>query len=509
MFAATLTTNFGTIDWVIVAAYMVISLGFGILAMRYIGRLKDFLVAGRQLRVFLLIATMTGTELGLITVMYSAEEGYMYGISAFHIGVVELLCFGLVGLTGFTIYRLRQQGVMTIPEYYRRRYSRTVQIVGAVILLLAGVLNFGLFLQVGAQFLSGVTGLDSPMAFKSIMTGMLLLVLAYTTMGGMVSVVLTDYVQFVVLSIALAVISIMGLSYVGGWSEMVATVSADPARAAANPLAHDRYGILFIFWMVLLNMSAACLWMPSMMRALSAKSPRAAKQMYTWTSISFLARRVLPALWGVCACAFFIQMAKQGVVAPEKGIMALPMFLGYIIPTGLLGLVVAGMLAAFMSTHDSYLLGWAAVVTQDILAPINGDRLSDPARIKATRITILALGAFIMIWGLWYEPSSTVWRYMGITGSIFFAGALPVVVGGLYWKRASTAGAMASLLGGLVAVLALIPPESIFDEGSTSWLVPLWNEKCIAVFTFALCAILMVALSLLVPDRGKTQEGDG
>ena len=506
MLAAALPTNFGTLDWAIIVVYLLISLGLGIVAMRYVGRLKDFLVAGRQLRVFLLIATMTGTELGLITVMYNAQEGYKRGISAFHIGLVQLVCYGIVGLTGLVIYRLRQQGVMTVPEFYRRRYNKPVQVVGAVILLLAGVLNFGLFLQVGAKFLSGVTGLESPMAFKSIMTVMLLLVLAYTTLGGMVSVVLTDYVQFVVLSLALGVVTVLALVQVGGWGEMVTTVSAVKGTAFANPLEHKEYGVSYIAWMVLVNLSSACLWMPSVMRAMGAKTADAAKKMYAWTSISFLARCVLPMLWGACACAFFIKMAGQGVSRPEESIMALPLFLGYIVPTGLLGLIVAGMLAAFMSTHDSYLLGWSAVVTQDILAPLRGDRLSDRGRITATRVTILALGVFIMVWGLWYEPPSTVWDYMGITGSIFFAGALPVVVGGLYWKRASSAGAMASLLAGLVCVLGLVSPSAVFGAYTPGWLARVWDQKIIGLSTFVLCAVLMVVVSLWVPDRPKPQE---
>ena len=507
MLAAALSTNFATLDWIIVAVYLLVSLGLGIVAMRYVGRLKDFLVAGRQLRIYLLIATMTGTELGLITVMYNAEQGYKRGICAFHIGLVQFLCYLAIGLTGFIIYRLREMGVMTVPEFYRRRYNKPVQVTGAVILLLGGVLNFGLFLQVGAQFLSGVTGLYSPMAFKSIMTGMLLLVLAYTALGGMVSVVLTDYVQFVVLSLALGVVSVMTLVEVNGWTEMVATVSAVKGEAFANPLVHQDYGISYILWMTLVHLSAACMWMPSVMRAMGAKTPAAAKKMYAWTSISFLARCVLPMLWGACACAFFIQL---GVPGPAKGkeIMALPMFLGYVIPTGVLGVIVAGMLAAFMSTHDSYLLGWSAVVTQDVLAPLRGDRLSDASRIKATRITILALGAFIMGWGLWYEPPSTVWDYMGITGSIFFAGALPVVVGGLYWKRSSAVGAMASLLGGLVCLLGLIPRAKVFGEGVTGGLAQWWDKKVIGLSTFVLCGVLMVVFSLVFPDRPGRQERD-
>ncbi|MFP6702112.1 MAG: sodium:solute symporter family protein, partial [Planctomycetaceae bacterium] len=166
-------TEFGTIDWVIVVVYLAGSILIGLWANRYVGGLSDYLVAGRTLRIRLALATMTGTELGLVTVMYVAELGYTKQFASLYLAVIEVLALAVIGATGVVVYRLRQEAVLTVPEYYERRYTRTVRVVGAVMMVLAGVLNMGVFLKAGSLFLVGVTGLEDPMALKLIMSGLL------------------------------------------------------------------------------------------------------------------------------------------------------------------------------------------------------------------------------------------------------------------------------------------------------------------------------------------------
>ena len=153
-------TNFATLDWIIVCVYICIPVLIGVLVRKYISRLSDFIVAGRSLRLFIAIATLTGTELGLVTVMYNSEMGFLHGFSAFHIGIIETLCILAIGLTGFIVYKLRQHKVMTIPEFYEIRFGRVVRIVGGFILAVGGILNMGLFLQAGARVHDGYHGLQ-------------------------------------------------------------------------------------------------------------------------------------------------------------------------------------------------------------------------------------------------------------------------------------------------------------------------------------------------------------
>ena len=123
-------TNFTSFDWGIVVAYLVISIFVGIWANKYVGNIAGYLVAGRTLRIRLALATMTGTEIGLVTVMYSSELGFSQQYASLYLALYEFVILLFVGLSGFIVYRLRQTNVMTIPEYYDQRYSRGVRILG-------------------------------------------------------------------------------------------------------------------------------------------------------------------------------------------------------------------------------------------------------------------------------------------------------------------------------------------------------------------------------------------
>ena len=497
-------TNFQTIDWVIVCVYICIPVVIGIVVKKYIRQLSDFIVAGRSLKLFIAIATLTGTELGLVTVMYNSELGFRHGFSAFHVGIIETFCILAIGLTGFIVYKLRQLRVMTIPEFYEMRFGRNVRIVGGIILALGGILNMGLFLQAGARFMMGVTGYSNPAGLKLFMSAMLIMVLIYTVLGGMVSVVLNDFLQFVVLSFGMVIGSIFAISKVG-WANLFKAPSTVNSTSWFNPLSEGSgFGSLYVIFMVILTFSAGALWQSGTLRALSAKTPKVAKQLYAWSSVSYLARRVIPMLWGICAFVFISQSPK--LLAAFQGPEALnsqfgmPIFIAKILPSGFLGLIAAGMFAAFMSTHDSYLLSWSSVITQDIVAPLKKDKLSDKNRLLITRICIVVIGIFLLVWGLWFEAPVSLWNYMAVTGTIYLAGAFTVVTAGLYWKKASKTGAKIALYAGLLAILGIGP----WTMGEN---VPFYlSDKFIGVMTFVIAFLGMFLGSLIFPDKTKHGE---
>jgi len=135
---ATSQTNFGTIDWVIVAVYLLLSVSIAFFVKRYAGNMTNFVSAGRAVGTWLGVATLTGTEMGLITVMYSAQKGFTAGFAAFHIGVIAGVVALIIGLTGFIVVRLREHKVLTIPEYYEKRYGRRTRILGGIMLAFGG-----------------------------------------------------------------------------------------------------------------------------------------------------------------------------------------------------------------------------------------------------------------------------------------------------------------------------------------------------------------------------------
>ena len=490
-------TNFSVIDWIIIIAYPMISLVIGLVVRRYVKDMNDFVCAGRGLGVCLGVATMTGTELGLITVMYSAQKGFTGGFAAFHIAVAAGITTFIVGSTGFIVYRLREMQVMTIPEFYERRFGRKTRILGGLMMALGGILNMGLFLKVGSMFLVGITGLsEHSLALPVVMVFLLSLVLIYTCLGGMLSIVIADYVQFVVLSFGLLLATLLAIWHLG-WTNIFSTVEQLMGPAGFDPtIEGSGFGLDYMIWMGFLGLIGCAVWPTSVARALAMESPAAVKKQYMWASISFMIRFLIPYFWGICALVFVVTQdaelqtlffpsadALAGGTEPFDNLYAMPIFLGRILPAGIIGIISAGMIAAFMSTHDSYLLCWSSVLTQDVIAPMFDNRLSSKTRILITRVLIVAIGLFVLYWGLLYEGKDDVWDYMAVTGAIYFTGAFALLLGGLYWKKASSTGAVLALLAGSTALLGLGPVQARVGKlltalsgpslSETSWLAQL------------------------------------
>jgi len=509
---AHLGTNFTRWDWVIVGAYLLGTLMIGLYVKRYIRDMSDYVVAGRSLKSFIAIATMVGTEMGLVTVMYSAQKGFTGGFAAFHIGLSAGIVTLIVGLTGFIVVPLRELGIMTIPEFYEKRFGRGTRIFGGVLLAGAGILNMGMFLKAGALFLTALTGLHDPTHVNIVMSLLIALVLGYTILGGMVSVVITDYVQFVVLSFGMLFSCLAAWRHLG-WANIVATVKTVHKEAGFDPFDLQGFGPSYVVWMIFTAGLVSCaVWQTAVMRACAAESTRVVRRLYIWSSIGFMIRFMLPQFLGICALTYMWQnAATHDVFFTDKGtvvdnaevtMQAMPLLLSQILPAGVIGLVGAGMLAAFMSTHDSYLLCWSSVLVEDVVAPLAGGRLSNKVRLTLARVLVFLIGAFLLVWSLWYPLGQDLWDYMAVSGAIYFTGAFALLLGGLYWRRASRVGANLALAVGLFAVFGLRP---VRDAAGVTRLAEMLECEVtsahIGLATATTALVAMVAGSLLFPDR--------
>lgn len=503
------TQAFSVLDWIIVGVYLSGTVVIGLYVNRYIKNMADYMVAGRSLRSMLGVATMIGSELGLVTVMFAAQKGFTGGMAAFHIGVIAGAVALVVGLTGFIVVPLRHMRVKTVPEFYEKRFSRGVRILGGVILALAGILNMGLFLKAGALFVAGLTGLTDPTAIKLIMTVLIVMVVIYTILGGMVSVVVTDYAQFVFLSGGMLLTCILAVNELG-WSNIVGTLSEVHGEAGFNPFVEGAgFGPSYLIWMIFSAGLAACaIWQTAVMRASAADSTDTVKRLYMFSSIGFMVRFIIPQFLGVCALTYIWQhegirgyfFDANGAIIQETSLQAMPVFLNQILPVGLVGLIGAGMLAAFMSTHDSYLLCWASVLAEDVVNPLAGEKLHMKTRLLVARTFILIIAAFLLIWSLWYELSQDLWDYMAVTGAIYFTGAFALMLGGLYWRRGSTVGAYCGLITGLISVLGLTPVREALGVTEANLGIAVTSER-IGLFAVAAAIGAMVVGSLLFPDK--------
>ena len=169
---------------------------------------------------------------------------------------------------------------------------------------------------------------------------------------------------------------------------------------------------------------------------------------------------------------------------------------------------MAGMFAAFMSTHDSYLLAWSGVIVRDVISPIKAalsktdskvskdgtwGGLTSEREIYWTRAIVIILAAFLAIFGALYQLPETAFRFMYVTGSIYFSGCVGTIVLGLYWKRANTPGAYCALIfGALVPLNFLIMNENL--EHVPNWLLPLVEDSNLVGLT----SLIIGGLAMLI-----------
>jgi len=310
------------------------------------------------------------------------------------------------------------------------------------------------------------------------MTAILLLELVYTVLGGMVSIVITDFLQFIALSLGTILITVYSIQ-VTGWGHLRDTVYANMGSQGFNPFTNAQYGWAYIVFQILLWMAVDTCWQTTAMRTFSARDPETSRKVFSWTGFIYLGRGMMPMLWGIAALA---------MLGPKvNSLEAMPLMLTRILPIGILGLVVSGMLAATMSVNSSYLLGWSSIIAQDVILPLRKTPLSQRSQVLLNRIANLFVSLFVLFWGIWYTLPGPTYFYLNITASIFLGGAFAGVVGGLFWKRANTTGGYCAVIAGAAGAVAFFffhVPASYAGLGS-----------------FALAGLAMIIGSLLGGGR--------
>jgi SSS family solute:Na+ symporter len=478
--------NFQTLDWVILFLYLGLSVFIGVWAKKYVENMEGYFVAGRRVKVALGTATLIATEIGIVTFMYLGELGYVTGFACFWLGLNGVIGYLVIGKTGFIVSALRRLKVITIPEFYELRFDKRVRLLGGILLFLGGVLNMGVFLKMDGLFLTEAMGFG-PDVLTAVMIVMLLIVISYTVLGGMFSVVVTDFMQFVVLSFGMLVATIFTLGHVS-LIDIATAVTTNFGDAGVNPIVNPRFGWIFLIWILVASVGTSALNQPATTKSLASENPEAGRKVFLFAGITLAGRYIIPMFWGAAALAMF----GPGL----NPTTAMPRLLGAVVPSGFLGLMVAGMLAASMSTYSAYLLAWSSVATRDIVAPLSKKELNEKTTMLLSRIISTVIGIFILVFGLWYEIPATAFQYIALTGAMYAAGAFGCVAFGLYWKKANAVGAYSSLALGAFAPLAFLVLDQIKNSlpQGMLWLV---DVNISGFLSFFLAALGMVLGSLL------------
>lgn len=524
------------IDGSIVAIYLLVTMVAGLWVRKYIRKVDHFLVAGREMNLYLGIASLAATEFGIITCMYTAQAGYTLGFAGMFPGLCQAAAMFLIGLTGFCVQPLRDSGAMTLPELFEKRFGRRVRWLAGVVIVLGGLLNMGVFLKIGGDFLCLVCGFDIKYLVW-IMTVLLALVAIYTILGGMLSVLVTDFLQFVVMSIGLLVVTILILWQVG-FSQLAHTVSEQIGPGGFSPLANASLGWPFIIEQILGNTAATLTWQTTIARLLAAKDARTGRQVYTRTSYFFVCRWLIPGLWGIAALTVIgwhpldhlavaerealstdvqqkiesspvgkplsnlspDEVASIPVAAQAKlkdaSLRTMPIYLRGLLSTGLLGLVIAAMLAADMSTDSSYMLSWGSVIYNDILAPFRKQPWSDRRAILWNRCIVGLIGIYLLAFGLFYQVEGNIWSYLLLSGSIYLSSMSVLLIACCYWRGANDWGAFGAILFGAAVPAAFLTMEKI---PATAEFAASIGKSYTSIATYALAAVGMIGGSLLKP----------
>lgn len=457
--------NFTLLDYIIVSAYIILIIYSGSFVKKYIGNMADFLVADRSMGFHLGLVSLLSSEIGIITYMYLSEAGYKNGFVALMIGIPFFIVFVFLGKTGFIVKPLMDMKIMTLPELFQKRFGRGIRFLSALLMAIGGIINFGVFPGIEANFINTITGIPHKYVLFT-MVVMLTIVLIYTALGGMVSVIITNYIQFILLSFGMVFIVIIGVVNMG-WGNIVASISKNFGEKGFNPFIGD-FGWSFIVWQLLFQLSVLAVAPFITMRIFSAKDTKTGRKIFTWSSVMFLARAVIPVFWGILALSYFTLNPGK----PADPMQAVPLMILHLTPKGILGLVFASLLAASMSTYASYLLSWSSVISQDIIGVVanklrGGKDLPNKTQMIISRLTMLSVMIFIIWWSFFYHFQGLVFFYLMLSGNLYLAGTLISAIGGIYFEkkkfglfRARSGGAYVAFILGAMVVAWYFFPQS-------------------------------------------------
>nr|WP_326186165.1 sodium:solute symporter family protein [uncultured Oscillibacter sp.] len=427
---------------VIVVIYLLVMLFIGWYSSKKITSNTDFMVAGRRLGPFLMAGTLAATEIGGGSSLGVVQQGMQnHGLSS--AWYIITMGFAFMILT-FLAPKFRAATVKTVPEYFRRRYGKSAGIVTAIIMLLPLVgLTAGQFIA-SAVILSTMLGIS----YKTAVVVVAVVVTIYSVMGGLWSVTLTDFVQVFLIVICMIIAVPFGLNTAGGWSNVVANVPADTFNMFKG------YTPMGVLSLTIMYVATFTVGQEAVSRYYAARDGKAARQGSVLAALVNFIYAFIPAVLGIITLAL-INMGKFNAADFESvgARYALPVLAMEVMPSVICGLLFAGIISATMSSSDSDLLGAGSIFANDIYhAVLKPDATSDQV-MRVTQIVMCIVGVASMIIAL-FNTTSIV-NLLMFCFTLRAAGAFFPYVLGHYWKGASLAGTIASLISGSIVVVYL------------------------------------------------------
>lgn len=424
----------------LVFLYLLVTIIIGLYAARRVKNTTDYAIAGRNLPLIMIVTTTFATWFGSETVLGIPAKFVESGLN----GVVEDPfgaggCLILVGL--FFAGKLYKMSLLTISDYYRERYGRTIEVACSIIIMIsylgwvaAQVTALGLVFNI----LSG--GAISTTAGMLIGTAS---VLAYTLFGGMWSVAVTDFIQMIVLVAGLAVLAIFAGNLAGGADKVIAlATSQDLFRFWPEPNFND---MVFFFAAAITMMFGSIPQQDVFQRVMSANSQSAATKGPVIGGIFYILFAFVPMF--LVASALIIMPEQTALLLKEDPQKILPTLVLEKMPFVMQVLFFGALLSAIKSTASATLLAPSVTFVENIWRQFK-PRMSDKHELKLMRATVLIFSVLVLGYAIFMQGTSI---YDMVSGAyqVPLVGAFIPLVFGLYWKKASTQGAIFSVVCGI------------------------------------------------------------
>jgi solute:Na+ symporter, SSS family len=451
------------LDYVLVAFYFVLVLGIGLVARRSISSSLDFLLSGRSLPAWVTGLAFISANLGAIELIGMTANGAQYGIPTAHyywVGAVPAMVFlGIVMMPFYYGSKAR-----SVPEFLAMRFNRTTQRVQAVVFALASLLIAGVNLYALGLVLEALLGWPLQLAIPIAAV----VVLSYTFLGGLSAAIYNEVLQFFVILALLIPVTIAGLARVGGYSGLVEKVTAGPGGAEelsswpgtslteiADPFL-SVFGIVFGLGFVL-SFGYWTTNFAEVQRALSAKNMNAGRMT---PIIGAFPKALVPlviVIPGMVAAVLIPQLTalKTGGPTDVTYNNALSLLMKEVLPNGVLGVAIAGLLAAFMAGMAANISSFNTVFTYDIWQDwVRPDR-PDRYYLTVGRAVTVA-GCVIAIFTAYLAGSfSNLMDYIQALASFFNAPLFAIFIFGLFYKKMTGTAGWTGLLGGVFTAVLI------------------------------------------------------
>jgi len=497
------------LDWTIVAAFLAALAASAWSMRRHAGSVSGFLSANRLAGRYLLTVSYNMAQVGVITLVWYFQLGYDVGFTQYWWGYLEGPALILLAATGWVIYRFRETRAMTLAQFFEMRYSRRFRVFSGLVAFVSGILNYAIFPGVTARFFIAMLGLPDQFTvlgaavptFPAMMAGLLAFAVFMVFAGGMLAVLVTDFFQGV-FCFATFVTLCWWVLLRFPWLELEQTMMMLPAgKSMLNPLGlQDEQNFNVVYWLIsAFTLFYACrAWQGDQGYNSAARDAHEARMGQLLNGWRYRTLMLVTVLVPLAVRAFLTHpehaaasAGLQEMIAAQptdalKAEMRVPLALGVMLPTGLLGLVVAAMLGAAISTDEAYLHSWSSIFVQDVVLPFRRRPMSPRAQLLLLKSAVLGVALFAFLFSLRWQPGEYIAMYGALTGSIFVAGGGAAIIGGLYTRWGTTAGAWAAMVAGIgISVPGLVvlnapaawvdalgapePPVPVAVAGAFNW----------------------------------------